>query len=86
MKVCDDMGIHPVSYIVNNLEQKELKLRFHGLGPLSIKAISIPLEVKYDNILEKKPSNKAIWFVSPIGVYLKPVKTLSEDYSETYHN
>ncbi|CAC5387975.1 unnamed protein product [Mytilus coruscus] len=44
MKVCSDMGIHPVSYIVNNLEQKELKLRFHGLDQLSIKAISIPLE------------------------------------------
>jgi len=75
MKVCDDMGIHPVSYIVNNLEQKELKLRFHGLGPLSIKAISIPLEVIYDNILERTNS-KAIWFVSLIGVYFKPVKNI----------
>lgn len=60
MKVCSDMGIHPVSYIVNNLEQKELKLRFHGLDQLSIKAISIPLEVnilcysKLSVIMKKK--------------------------------
>lgn len=67
MKVCDDMGIHPVSYIVNNLEQKELKLRFHGLGPLSIKAISIPLEVKYDNILEKKQAIKPYGLSHPLA-------------------
>ncbi|XP_033736021.1 leucine-rich repeat-containing protein 74B-like [Pecten maximus] len=44
IKVCNDMGISPVSYFVKNLEQRELKMRFHGLGPLGIKAISIPLE------------------------------------------
>jgi len=45
MKVCTEMGINPVSFFIKNLEQKELKMRFHGLGPLGIKAISIPLEV-----------------------------------------
>lgn len=44
MKICDEMGINPVSCFVKNLQNKELKLRFHGLGPQGIKAISRPLE------------------------------------------
>lgn len=47
MKICDEMGINPVSCFVKNLQNKELKLRFHGLGPQGIKAISRPLEVSY---------------------------------------
>ena len=30
---------------MKNLENKELKLRFHGLGADSVRAISFPLEV-----------------------------------------
>jgi hypothetical protein len=45
IKKCFDLGINPVSYFVKNLENKELKLRFHGLGAESVKAISFPLEV-----------------------------------------
>ncbi|XP_061191625.1 leucine-rich repeat-containing protein 74B-like [Saccostrea echinata] len=44
IKKCFDLGINPVSYFVKNLENKELKLRFHGLGAESVKAISFPLE------------------------------------------
>ena len=84
IQVCSDMGIRPVSYFVKNLEQKELKLRFHGLdlGQCqsnidtvtgkelklrfhgldldSVKAISIPLQVRHSSF----GSMASIWTVS----------------------
>ncbi|KAL5008061.1 hypothetical protein ScPMuIL_013642 [Solemya velum] len=44
MRACTDLGIIPVSYFVKHIQDKELKMKFHGLAPAGIKAISIPLE------------------------------------------
>ncbi|KAL3874587.1 hypothetical protein ACJMK2_037575 [Sinanodonta woodiana] len=44
IKVCEDMGISPTTYFVKHIQDRELKMKFHGLGPQRMKAISVPLQ------------------------------------------
>ena len=45
IKVCEEMGISPTSYFIKHIRDRELKMKFHGLGPLRMKALAVPLEV-----------------------------------------
>jgi hypothetical protein len=44
LTACEALNIVPVSYIQQNLAQKELSLPFHGLGPLGSRALGKVLE------------------------------------------
>ena len=45
VKVCNDLGVTPVTSYLESLKQKEISLKFYGLSITSAKAISVPLEV-----------------------------------------
>ena len=45
IKVCEEMGISPTSYFIKHIQDRELKMKFHGLGPLRMRALAVPLEV-----------------------------------------
>ena len=45
VKVCEDMGISPTTYFIKHIQDRELKMKFHGLGPQRMRALSIPLQV-----------------------------------------
>ncbi|XP_060595801.1 leucine-rich repeat-containing protein 74A-like [Ruditapes philippinarum] len=45
VKVCEDMGISPTTYFIKHIQDRELKMKFHGLGPQRMKALSIPLQM-----------------------------------------
>jgi hypothetical protein len=49
VKVCEDMGISPTTYFIKHIQDRELKMKFHGLGPQRMKALSIPLQVSFLN-------------------------------------
>jgi hypothetical protein len=44
LTACEALNIVPVTYIQQNLAQKELSLPFHGLGPLGARALGKVLE------------------------------------------
>ncbi|WAR18780.1 LR74A-like protein [Mya arenaria] len=44
IKTCEDMGISPTTYFIKHIQDRELKMKFHGLGPLRMKALSVPLQ------------------------------------------
>lgn len=44
VKVCEDMGISPTTYFIKHIQDRELKMKFHGLGPQRMKALAIPLQ------------------------------------------
>lgn len=45
VKVCEDMGISPTSYFIKHIQDRELKMKFHGLGPQRMKALAVPLQM-----------------------------------------
>ncbi|KAI8897574.1 hypothetical protein BC833DRAFT_526913 [Globomyces pollinis-pini] len=45
LKSCKALGLVPVSYISKRLDQPELSMPYHGLGPLGAQALSKVLEV-----------------------------------------
>ncbi|KAL5008063.1 hypothetical protein ScPMuIL_013644 [Solemya velum] len=44
IEVCNTMGVIPVSYFLRHIEDHMFKMRFHGLGPIGAKALSVPLK------------------------------------------
>ncbi|KAK7502801.1 hypothetical protein BaRGS_00006051 [Batillaria attramentaria] len=44
VKVCSDLGVTPVTSYLENLSEREINLKFYGLGVASAKALSVPLE------------------------------------------
>ncbi|XP_069117920.1 leucine-rich repeat-containing protein 74B-like [Argopecten irradians] len=42
--MCNETGVIPVSYFLKHIEDKEFRMRFHGLGPLGAKAIAYPMK------------------------------------------
>ncbi|KAK6182160.1 hypothetical protein SNE40_009904 [Patella caerulea] len=44
LKVCKDLGVSPVSYFLKHIQDREMVMKFHGLGKDNTKAICIPLE------------------------------------------
>lgn len=44
IKVCEEMGISPTTYFIKHIQDRELKMKFHGLGPTRMRALSVPLE------------------------------------------
>lgn len=45
VKVCEEMGISPTSYFIKHIQDRELKMKFHGLGPQRMKALAVPLQM-----------------------------------------
>ena len=44
-KICERMGIVPVSYFMRHILDTEITMRWHGLGPGPAKAIALVLRV-----------------------------------------
>ena len=44
-KVCNRMGLVPVSYIKRHITDNEIVMKYHGLGPSAAKAIALVLRV-----------------------------------------
>ncbi|XP_033736023.1 leucine-rich repeat-containing protein 74B-like [Pecten maximus] len=42
--MCNETGVIPVSYFLKHIQDKEFRMRFHGLGPLGAKAIAYPMK------------------------------------------
>ncbi|OWF38686.1 leucine-rich repeat-containing protein 74B-like [Mizuhopecten yessoensis] len=42
--MCNETGVIPVTYFIKHIEDKEFRMRFHGLGPLGAKAIAYPMK------------------------------------------
>ena len=47
IRICESLNIQPVTYFCKHLQDTELIMKYHGLGPLGMKAMSDPLEVNY---------------------------------------
>lgn len=45
VKTCEEMGISPTTYFIKHIQDRELKMKFHGLGPQRMKALAVPLQV-----------------------------------------
>ena len=45
LQACRDSGVIPVSYFHRNMQQPEVDIKHHGLGPMGAKAIAIALVV-----------------------------------------
>ncbi|XP_045162889.1 leucine-rich repeat-containing protein 74A-like [Mercenaria mercenaria] len=45
VKTCEDMGISPTTYFIKHIQDRELKMKFHGLGPQRMKALAVPLQM-----------------------------------------
>ncbi|XP_033736019.1 leucine-rich repeat-containing protein 74A-like [Pecten maximus] len=51
LRICEDMGIQPASYFIKHMSETELVMKFHGLGPVGMKAMAESLMI--NTILEK---------------------------------
>lgn len=45
LQACRDSGVIPVSFFHRNLQQADIDIKHHGLGPMGAKAIAIALVV-----------------------------------------
>ena len=45
LRICEKLEIQPITYFVKHMLDKELFMKYHGIGPLGVKAMSDPLEV-----------------------------------------
>lgn len=45
LQACRDSGVIPVSYFHRNLQEADIDIKHHGLGPMGAKAIAIALVV-----------------------------------------
>ena len=45
MRACSQFEVKPVRYFIQHMQDEQLCLKHHGLGPTAMKALSIPLEV-----------------------------------------
>ena len=45
LQACRDSGVIPVSYFHRNMQEPEVDIKHHGLGPMGAKAIAIALVV-----------------------------------------
>ncbi|KAL4238581.1 hypothetical protein ACF0H5_003288 [Mactra antiquata] len=45
VKTCEDMGISPTTYFIKHIQDRELKMKFHGLGPQRMRALAVPLQM-----------------------------------------
>ena len=45
-KICERMGLVPVSYFTRHILDNEIVMRWHGLGPAAAKAIALVLRVR----------------------------------------
>ena len=49
-KICERMGLVPVSYFMRHILDNEIVMRWHGLGAAAAKAIALVLRVShYEN-------------------------------------
>ncbi|XP_041354187.1 leucine-rich repeat-containing protein 74B-like [Gigantopelta aegis] len=51
MRACALFEVKPVRYFIQHMHDEELSLKHHGLGPVAMKALSIPLEI--NTVIEK---------------------------------
>ncbi|XP_052273709.1 leucine-rich repeat-containing protein 74B-like [Dreissena polymorpha] len=45
LRMCQKLEIQPITYFLKHMQDKELVMKYHGLGPLGMKAMADPLEV-----------------------------------------
>ena len=45
LQACRDSGVIPVSFFYRNMQQAEVDIKHHGLGPMGAKALAIALVV-----------------------------------------
>ncbi|XP_052770274.1 leucine-rich repeat-containing protein 74B-like isoform X2 [Mya arenaria] len=64
-KVCNRMGLVPVSYLKRHITDPEITMRFHGLGPAATKAIALVLR---DNITLEKLNLQGNWIEGDGGL------------------
>ena len=64
IRMCENLNIQPITYFVKHMQDTELVMKYHGLGPLGVKAMSDPLEVRIifngDNAEEENTDSQAI--------------------------
>lgn len=51
LRMCERLEIQPITYFLKHMQDKELVMKYHGLGPLGVKAMSDPLEVCINSLL-----------------------------------
>ncbi|KAL4238099.1 Leucine rich repeat containing 74B [Mactra antiquata] len=45
LRMCQKLDIQPITYFLKHMQDSELIMKYHGLGPLGMKAMSDPLEI-----------------------------------------
>ncbi|XP_061174071.1 leucine-rich repeat-containing protein 74A-like [Saccostrea echinata] len=51
LKKCEEIGVQPITYFINHMQDTQLVMKHHSLGPQGMKAIAKPLEV--NTVIEK---------------------------------
>ena len=46
VQACRDSNVVPVSFFLRNMQEPEVDIKHHGLGPMGAKAIAIALVVR----------------------------------------
>lgn len=49
-KVCNQLGLVPINYFMRHIQDTELAMRYHGLGPSAARAIALVLKVNVSNL------------------------------------
>lgn len=46
-KICNQLGLVPINYFMRHIQDTELAMRYHGLGPSAARAIALVLKVGF---------------------------------------
>ena len=75
---CRQFGVIPVSYFLRHMQDTELIMRHHGLGPAGTKAIAVSLVVSLHKILSSDSNHrtefKDLRFLALVFDFSKPRK------------
>ncbi|KAK6180809.1 hypothetical protein SNE40_008795 [Patella caerulea] len=72
--VCHNLGVVPISYFIRHIHDREIKMRFHGLGPAATTAISLILK---DDVHLERLNLQGNWMQTEGGVAI--AKMLEEN-------
>ncbi|XP_062584544.1 leucine-rich repeat-containing protein 74B-like isoform X2 [Saccostrea cucullata] len=67
LHICEETGVIPASYFLNNIQEKEFTMKYHGLGPNGAKAIAWPLKT---NKKIEKINLEGNWIEAEGSIYL----------------
>ncbi|KAK3094145.1 hypothetical protein FSP39_024708 [Pinctada imbricata] len=70
LRKCDELGVTPATYFLKHMDDTHLVMKFHGLGPMGMRAMSGQLEI---NTVTEKIDLEGNFILSEGALYLTKV-------------